>query len=120
MISITEKAKSVLKKRAGNKKKVLRITVKSGGCAGMTYDAKIVELQALEDKFVQTEGTLTIVSNDESLSFLEGLEIDYSDDLISAGFRFNNSTNESSCGYGASFKLVDFAAIQPMEVEYVS
>ncbi len=113
MISISEKAKKMLTIHGRNKSQFLRISVKSGGCAGMTYDAEIVDLQGLNDKVVYHENDLSILSNNESIPFLDGLEIDYSDDLISAGFRFNNSTNDSSCGCGASFKLVELANIQP-------
>ena len=113
MISISEKAKNMLALHSGNKSHFLRITVTTGGCSGMTYGAEVVELQGLNDKVVYDEKGLTILSNDESIPFLDGLEIDYSDDLISAGFRFNNSTNDSSCGCGASFKLVELATIQP-------
>lgn len=113
MISISEKAKNMLAHHGRNKSQFLRITVTTGGCAGMTYDAEIVDLQGLNDKIIYEEKDLTILSNNESIPFLDGLEIDYSDDLISAGFRFNNSTNDSSCGCGASFKLVELATIQP-------
>ena len=36
--------------------------------------------------------------------FLDGLEIDYSDDLIRSGFRFKNPRAGGSCGCGSSFK----------------
>lgn len=36
--------------------------------------------------------------------FLEGFEIDYSDDLVKSGFRFKNPNASGSCGCGSSFK----------------
>lgn len=108
MITLTEKALRVLRKQGAGDGRFVRIHVKSGGCSGMTYDAEIDDrLQENEDIF-QEVGELALVTNQESKPFLEGLVIDYSDDLISAGFRFSNSNNESSCGCGASFALSGF------------
>ena len=102
MISISKKAKDILSKQIGNNEFV-RITVKSGGCAGMTYDANIVSEKDEDEKIVYREGEISVITDDTSLPYLHGLDLDYSDDLISAGFRFNNSSNESSCGCGSSF-----------------
>ena len=98
--------------RTGSKNHtILRISVTSGGCAGMTYNAEIdTELKA-EDMVVRSDKDLTVVSDPDSLRFLDGLTVDYSDDLISSGFRFNNSTNNSSCGCGASFSLSGFPEV---------
>ena len=43
------------------------------------------------------------VADAGSTMFLDGLTIDYSDDLIQAGFRFNNPNASNSCGCGSSF-----------------
>lgn len=102
MISISNKAKDILRRQVGSNSFV-RITVKSGGCAGMTYDANIVAEKDADEKIVYREGEISVITDDVSLPYLHGLVLDYSDDLISAGFRFNNSSNESSCGCGGSF-----------------
>lgn len=108
MITLTDKAAAVLLRQGAGDGRFIRIIVKTGGCAGMTYDAEIdATLRENETVFLE-KGGLRFVTNEESMSFLEGLVIDYSDDLISAGFRFNNSNNESSCGCGASFALSGF------------
>ena len=108
MIRITPIAREKLTQYGAGGNTFVRILVKSGGCAGMTYDAEIdSRLHAGESIVLEIED-ITIVSNDESKPFLEGLTIDYSNDLISAGFRFNNNSNESSCGCGASFAISGF------------
>ena len=61
-----------------------------------------------DEKVLESHNGIDIVSNIESIPYLLGLVIDYSDDLITAGFRFNNASNESSCGCGASFGLAGF------------
>lgn len=74
----------------------------------MTYDAEIDAEMRSDEKVIQTHNGIDVVSNIESIPYLLGLVIDYSDDLISAGFRFNNASNDSSCGCGASFELAGF------------
>ncbi|MBT8359319.1 MAG: iron-sulfur cluster assembly accessory protein [Deltaproteobacteria bacterium] len=111
MITITDKAFRMLGRQGAGKNSYLRILVKSGGCAGMTYDAEIDTVKHDDESIVKKHEDIIVISNKESLSFLDGLTIDYSDDLISAGFRFSNGNNESSCGCGASFALAGFPEI---------
>ena len=111
MITFTSAAHEKLTQYGAGGNRFVRIKVKSGGCAGMTYDAEIDSRLQPGEKIVFEHEEITVVSDEESVPFLEGLKIDYSNDLISAGFRFNNDTNESSCGCGASFTLSGFPEI---------
>ena len=111
MITITDKARGILKRQSGEKNKYLRVLVKSGGCAGMTYDAELDSAPYDHERVIETDGDLIVISTEESVQFLDGLVIDYSDDLITAGFRFSNGNNDSSCGCGASFALAGFPEI---------
>jgi len=108
MITFTDKALERLRHFGAGGKTFVRILVKTGGCAGMTYDAEIDTNMQPREKTVFKVEDISIVTNNESQPYLYGLTIDYSDDLISAGFRFNNDINESSCGCGASFALSGF------------
>ena len=115
MSIISKKAHQALLRKGVDKKRYLRIIVKSGGCAGMTYDAEIDEKMYTDEKVVAVEDGVTIVTDQQSYPYVEGLKLDYSDDLISAGFRFNNSSNDSSCGCGASFSVASFPIINQKE-----
>lgn len=108
MITISSKARKMLKKQGLEGDAFVRILVKTGGCAGMTYEAEIAELMWPGENIAYQDDEVRIISDRESMPYLEGLEIDYSDDLISAGYRFRNDSNESSCGCGASFTLAGF------------
>lgn len=79
----------------------------------MTYDAELDATMTESEKVIFTDQGITVVSNPESSRFLEGLVIDYSDDLITAGYRFSNDANDTSCGCGASFSLTGFP--QPLK-----
>lgn len=103
-IDITERAKSMLGQSGIGKEKFLRICVKPGGCAGMTYDAMVEEAMKGGDVVIFEEGSIRIVADPMSLGFLDGLTIDYTDDLVQSGFKFSNPSCGSSCGCGASFE----------------
>jgi len=102
MITISEKAQEKMHTQCRGAGFV-RIIVSPGGCAGMTYDAEIVSEKEANEKIIYENDDVTIITDYPSLPYMYGLDIDYSDDLISAGFRFNNPSNESSCGCGGSF-----------------
>jgi iron-sulfur cluster assembly protein len=81
----------------------MRIGVAPGGCSGMTYAATIDSEIDDNDVVVYEQDGIRVVSDGKSLEHLDGLTIDYSDDLIRSGFRFRNPNACGSCGCGASF-----------------
>jgi len=107
-ITIKEKAKNVLLKKKVGKEKFLRIKVVEGGCAGMTYDAEIDHTMKETESVVYQTGEIRIVSEGSTSQYLDGLIIDYSDDLVAAGLRFDNTKSTGSCSCGASFNLSGF------------
>lgn len=102
-IDITERAQSELAKLDLGENGFLRINVVPGGCSGMTYTAAVDTDFGSSDVRVFENDTLSIVTDEGSAIFLEGLHIDFSDDLIRSGFRFTNPNASGSCGCGASF-----------------
>jgi len=112
MITISNKARKKLKEQGLEGDAFVRLVVKTGGCAGMTYEAEIDDIMWDGETIVYSDDEVQVVSDLESIPYLEGLEVDYSDDLISAGYRFRNESNESSCGCGASFSLAGFPTSQ--------
>jgi len=102
-ITITERAKQELVKLDIGGPQFLRIDIVPGGCSGMTYSAGIdTELKDSDTLLFQDDG-IRIVADGGSALFLDGLKIDYSDDLIKSGFRFLSPSAVKSCGCGASF-----------------
>jgi len=102
-IDITEKAQGQLAKLDLGDSGFLRINVVPGGCSGMTYTAAVDTDFGSSDVAVFETDDLRIVTDEGSAIFLEGLKIDFSDDLIRSGFRFTNPNAGGSCGCGASF-----------------
>lgn len=102
-ISVTDKAVNQLKTLNIGKEKFLRISIISGGCSGMTYNAEIDTDINDSDEVLFEKDDVRIISEFKSMLYLDGLNIDYSDDLINAGFRFTNPMAKKSCGCGSSF-----------------
>ena len=104
-ITITPKARAELKKLGVQGENFLRIQIIPGGCSGMTYSAAIdTVVREGKDEVVYQDDELRVVAEEGNSIFLEGLVIDYSDDLVKSGFRFKNPNATSTCGCGSSFK----------------
>ena len=81
----------------------LRLAVERGGCAGLQYAMKISEPQTGDAAVDHPSGARLYVSAD-SIDFLRGSEIDYSDSLSDSGFKIANPNAARSCGCGTSFE----------------
>jgi iron-sulfur cluster assembly protein len=85
-------------------KMVLRMGVQAGGCSGMTYVMDFIEQGDInDDDHVESYGEVEYAIDPKSLMFLYGMQLDYSDELIGGGFKFENPNAETSCGCGKSF-----------------
>jgi iron-sulfur cluster assembly protein len=89
----------------------LRVTVIEGGCAGLTYAAEVGQQMNVGDSVVMEQDGIRVVSDTNSSKYLDGLVIDYSDDLFNGGLKFANSNTRSTCGCGSSFSLSGFPEI---------
>lgn len=79
-----------------------RLGVQPGGCAELSYTLGLDETVAPDDRTLDCEG-IPIVIDHQSWLHLQGLSLDYSEDLMGGGFRFNNPNAVNSCGCGNSF-----------------
>jgi iron-sulfur cluster assembly protein len=111
MIQVTEPAirqLQIMLREQDDPTKGLRIYVENGGCAGLQYAMGFAHARA-GDEIIARDGVQVIIDG-ESLRFLDGSVIDYSDDLAGAGFRVKNPNAVRSCGCGTSFEPADAAA----------
>ena len=95
---MTETAKSRLYDMGISDEIFLRIGVRSGGCSGNTYDAVLDDNMSDVDEVYYSEDKLRIVADKISSVYLDGLTIDFSNDLIEPGFRLTNANAKGSCG----------------------
>ncbi len=83
---------------------VLRVSVRKGGCSGLTYDLKFAETPENGDKIFESAGQKIAVDNG-SLLYLAGMTLDYSGGLNGKGFVFDNPNASKKCGCGTSFNI---------------
>ncbi len=82
----------------------LRISVKSGGCAGMAYDMNYVEHLIEGDEKIEIEG-VNVFIDPKAIMYLLGTKMDYKVDKFTSSFVFNNPNETERCGCGESFKI---------------
>ena len=107
MIQLSDSAKIAVSKLLDEQKKpnaFLRIGVKGGGCSGMTYDVKLDEKQEELDRVFDLNG-VKVVCDSKSFIYLDGMTIDFSNELVGGGFRFVNPNASGTCGCGTSFAV---------------
>ena len=79
----------------------LRVSVRPGGCSGLSYDL-CFDTERADDDTVLTQGDVTIVVDSDSAPLLAGTVIDYTGGL-SPGFQLENPNASRGCGCGKSF-----------------
>lgn len=91
-------------KKAEDTDFVLRIGVKGGGCAGLSYIFDFEPVNALTDvdEIVDFDA-IKIAIHKDHVSYLEGIEVDFARGLNNKGFTFNNPNANTTCGCGTSF-----------------
>lgn len=102
-LTITEAARTELMRLTEPANSFLRLWVEEGGCSGLSYQAAIDDTPGPFDVQVYNDGKLSVVTDRQSRIHVEGIQVDYSNDLVKAGFRFMNPRAGHSCGCGQSF-----------------
>jgi iron-sulfur cluster assembly protein len=97
-----ERLKSLYAK--GDANKLLRISVATKGCSGMSYEMDWVEAKSQQDETVTSHG-LTILVDRKATLFLIGTVMDYKTDKLTSGFTFENPNEKGRCGCGESFHV---------------
>jgi iron-sulfur cluster assembly protein len=87
-----------------NKGEYLRIRITGGGCNGLSYNMKFVELGKKGDILVESQEVKVLVDSKTTL-YLRGTTLDYSNKLVAGGFKFSNPNAKASCSCGESFNL---------------
>jgi len=82
----------------------LRVGVKNGGCAGMSYTMELADAVAPLDEVVEDKGVKLLI-DPKAVLFLLGAQMDFKVDRLSAGFAFSNPNETSACGCGESVAI---------------
>jgi iron-sulfur cluster assembly protein len=88
----------------GREGMLLRISVNTKGCSGLSYQMDWVDAPGTGDEVVKDKGLTVLVDRKASL-FLIGTEMDYEVKALTSGFTFNNPNEKGRCGCGESFHI---------------
>lgn len=106
MLSLTEsaaeKVRGLIAEQKMDESAGLRVYVKGGGCSGFSYGMAFENEMDDQDKIAESNGVRIIV-DPVSLKYLKGAEIDWVENGMGGGFKFQNPNAGSSCGCGHSF-----------------
>ena len=107
MITVTEKAAQKIESlinEANDSKQYVRVSVKGGGCSGLSYDLSFDDEMEANDTLYESRDVKILVDN-KSLLYLFGTELEFSDGLNGKGFEFINPNASRTCGCGESFAV---------------
>ena len=106
LMTLTEAAAARLRDlyAKGQAGMLLRVSVNTKGCSGLSYDMSWVEQPGPGDEVVNDKGLRVLVDRKASL-FLIGSVMDYEVKALSSGFTFSNPNEKGRCGCGESFHV---------------
>ena len=107
VIKLSDKAANRIKEimsKADNKTIGVRVGVKSGGCAGMSYMMEYAKEAKKNEEVIEDKGVKVFIDAN-AVMYLLGTEMDYKTDKFSSQFVFKNPNETERCGCGVSFKV---------------
>ena len=82
----------------------VRVGVKSGGCAGMSYMMEYANEIKPNEEVIEEKGVKVLI-DPKAIIYLLGTEMDYKKEKFSSQFVFKNPNETERCGCGESFKI---------------
>jgi iron-sulfur cluster assembly protein len=107
VMSLTEAAASRVKEIMASSDKpaaALRVGVRNGGCAGMSYTMELAENIEPLDEVIEDKGVKVLI-DPKAVLFLLGAQMDFKSDRLGASFTFRNPNETSACGSGESVAI---------------
>jgi iron-sulfur cluster assembly protein len=106
VITLSDNAANRIKEIISNdetKSVGVRVGVKSGGCAGMSYVMEYAKEINPTDEIIEDKGVKVFI-DPSAIMYLLGTEMDYKKEQFSSTFVFKNPNETERCGCGESFK----------------
>ncbi len=82
----------------------VRVGIKSGGCAGMSYVMEYAKEIKPDEEVIEEKGVKVFI-DPKAIMYLLGTEMDYKKEKFSSQFVFKNPNETERCGCGESFKI---------------
>ncbi len=106
-IKLTDSAADRIKEimsRADKKTIGVRVGVKSGGCAGLSYMMEYASDIKPDEEVIEDKGVKVLI-DPKAIMYLLGTEMDYKKEQFSSQFVFKNPNETERCGCGESFNI---------------
>ena len=106
VIKLTDNAANRIKEimsSADNSTVGVRVGVKSGGCAGMSYIMEYAKEVKANEEVIEDKGVKVLI-DPKAIMYLLGTKMDYKKEKFSSQFVFINPNEIERCGCGESFK----------------
>ena len=107
VIKLSDNAANRIKEimsKADNTAIGVRVGVKSGGCAGLSYVMEYAKESKKNEEVIEDKGVKVFIDAN-AIIYLLGTEMDYKKDKFSSQFVFKNPNETERCGCGESFKV---------------
>ncbi len=107
IITLSDRAASRIKEIIASSKEPtigVRVGVKTGGCAGMSYFLEYAKEPKASDEVIEDKGVKVLI-DPGAVMYLLGTEMDYKKEEFSSNFVFKNPNETERCGCGESFKV---------------
>ena len=107
VIKLSDNAANRIKEimsKADNSTIGVRVGVKQGGCAGMSYIMEYANEAKKNEEVIEEKGVKVFIDSN-AIMYLLGTEMDYKTDKFSSQFVFKNPNETERCGCGESFKV---------------
>ncbi|MET7248346.1 Fe-S cluster assembly scaffold SufA [Methylobacterium sp. EM32] len=107
VMSLTEAAAERIKRIMADAERPiagLRVGVKNGGCAGMSYTMEYAEERKTGEDMIEDKGVRVFI-DPKAVLFLLGTEMDFQTTKLASQFVFNNPNQTSACGCGESVAI---------------
>lgn len=95
-----------IKQKEDNHEKFLRVSISGGGCSGFQYIFELDNKNLEGDiKIAEENSQILAITDETSLPFLNGAEIEFIKELGASYFKVNNPNAKANCGCGSSFSV---------------
>ncbi len=105
-VNISERAasevKTIIQQQNLPENTYLRVGVKGGGCSGFSYTLDLTDSVGENDEVFDVHG-VKVICDSKSYLYLNGVAVDFKDEVMGRGFVFNNPNASHTCGCGSSF-----------------
>ena len=105
IVALTEAALRRVKEliaSKGDPNLMLRVSVRGGGCSGLSYGLTFDSQTGPHDTVYEADGVKLVVDAKSAL-YLYGTQLDFTSEMVGGGFKFINPNAKRSCGCGESF-----------------